>query len=91
MIYKFSFSDFFVFQGIPAKKAKPEIMDMIRDIQLSDKANDQSRTLSGGMKRKLKWIYIISYVKVIKESFEADSWISFNANFYTVLKSVDLL
>ena len=29
-------------------------MEMINDIQLADKADAQSRTLSGGMKRKLK-------------------------------------
>eukprot|EP00111_Clytia_hemisphaerica_P020496 TCONS_00060371-protein len=44
---------FTALKGIPIAKARPEIMQMIQDIQLFDKANSQSHTLSGGMKRKL--------------------------------------
>ena len=44
----------FNFQGISKKDAAPEIQQMIVDIQLADKADSQSRSLSGGMKRKLK-------------------------------------
>ena len=31
-------------------------MKLIKDMQLLDKTNDRSSTLSGGMKRKLKYV-----------------------------------
>ncbi|XP_047137876.1 phospholipid-transporting ATPase ABCA3 isoform X1 [Hydra vulgaris] len=40
-------------KGISKDKARTEIDQMLLDIQLHDKANQQSSTLSGGMKRKL--------------------------------------
>jgi ABC-type multidrug transport system ATPase subunit len=43
-----------IFQGKFGPEAEQEIDSMIVDIQLADKANWQSRLLSGGMKRKLR-------------------------------------
>ncbi|XP_057304734.1 phospholipid-transporting ATPase ABCA3-like [Hydractinia symbiolongicarpus] len=44
---------FSALKGVPKKNAQDEIKQMITDIQLEDKAQQQSSTLSGGMKRKL--------------------------------------
>jgi len=44
---------FTALKGIPNSVAKPEIMQMIKDIELVEKADSRSATLSGGMKRKL--------------------------------------
>ena len=40
-------------KGVQGAEADNRINSMLTDIQLLDKANDQSSTLSGGMKRKL--------------------------------------
>lgn len=45
---------FEMFQGKFGPEAEREVNSMIEDIQLVDKANWQSRLLSGGMKRKLR-------------------------------------
>ena len=48
-----SFWKVYHLQGVSPSKAKAEITEMIADINLTDKTNAQSSTLSGGMKRKL--------------------------------------
>ncbi|KAJ8041808.1 ATP-binding cassette sub-family A member 1 [Holothuria leucospilota] len=46
--------DFFIkLKGKSGKEATREVLEMIRDLQLLDKTNEQSQKLSGGMKRKL--------------------------------------
>ena len=42
------------FQGIKGVEKKQKIDAMLADIQLMDKRDEQSSTLSGGMKRKLR-------------------------------------
>eukprot|EP00794_Sanderia_malayensis_P017576 gene17576-19328_t len=44
---------FIALQGLGGQAAKTKINEMLADIQLVDKKDEQSRTLSGGMKRKL--------------------------------------
>ena len=45
----------FIVQGIyDRKRVNREVVDMIADLQLEDKAKIQSSRLSGGMKRKLR-------------------------------------
>lgn len=43
-------------QGKFGQEAMQEVSQMISDINLADKTNAQSSTLSGGMKRKLRYI-----------------------------------
>jgi ABC-type Na+ transport system ATPase subunit NatA len=44
---------FAVFKGVPSDKIEGEINHMIREVGLVEKADAYSKTLSGGMKRKL--------------------------------------
>ena len=39
---------------MPGGKVKDEVNSMIKDLQLTDKANQRSASLSGGQKRKLR-------------------------------------
>jgi ABC-2 type transport system ATP-binding protein len=41
------------YYGIPKKDASPRAEQLLKDLGLWEKRNDQSRTLSGGMKRRL--------------------------------------
>ena len=49
-------------QGIfDSKRVRTEVDTMIEDLQLVDKKKFQSKNLSGGMKRKLRYVYIHRY------------------------------
>ncbi len=50
---------FLIQQGKEGKEADLKINEMLIDIQLIDKQNEKSRTLSGGMKRKLRFTTLI--------------------------------
>ncbi len=50
---------FLIQQGKEGKEADLKINEMLIDIQLIDKQNEKSRTLSGGMKRKLRLTSLI--------------------------------
>lgn len=39
--------------GVPAAERRPRIDEALKDLELSDKANERARSLSGGMKRRL--------------------------------------
>lgn len=41
------------YYGVPSKVAKPRAEQLLKDLGLWEKRNDMSRTLSGGMKRRL--------------------------------------
>ena len=49
-------------QGVRGKAVQEEADRMIEDLQLLDKRNTPSSALSGGMKRKLR--YIVVYVRI---------------------------
>lgn len=59
----------FDYQGKFGHEAMREVSEMISDIQLTDKTNTLSSKLSGGMKRKLRYIAI----NVISNHFDSIS------------------
>ena len=44
-------------QGLRGKELMAEADTLIADLQLEDKRNVPSANLSGGMKRKLRWVF----------------------------------
>ena len=54
-------------QGMTGRAVREEVSSMIDDLQLMDKANQKSASLSGGQKRKLRYIrdYAISAAKML--------------------------
>ena len=55
-----SLCDLFLLQGIfESSRVRTEVDSMIEDLQLVDKKKVQSKNLSGGMKRKLRYNYTV--------------------------------
>ena len=49
---------------MPRKEVPHEVDNMLQDLQLTDKTKTAARNLSGGMKRKLRYIHSASTYNV---------------------------
>ena len=56
--------ELFCLQGMSFKDIKNEAERMLIDLQFEDKRNALSRTLSGGMKRKLRYTFTYTQIHI---------------------------
>jgi len=54
----------FLIQGMTGRAVRDEVNSMIDDLQLKDKASQKSASLSGGQKRKLRYLHC-TYLQLI--------------------------